>query len=50
MRGFWPVEELAELANGPTGFGEEAKGVCLFVCLEFQCGKVSCNNEGGKKG
>jgi hypothetical protein len=31
VRGFWPVEELAELANGPTGCGEEARGVCLFV-------------------
>jgi hypothetical protein len=26
---FWPVEELAELADGPTGCGEMARGGCL---------------------
>jgi hypothetical protein len=31
VRGFWPVEELAELMNGPTGCGEVARGGCLFV-------------------
>ena len=29
--GFWPVEELAELAGKPTGCGEVASGGCLFV-------------------
>jgi len=27
---FWPVEELAELADGSTGCGEVARGGCLF--------------------
>ena len=25
---YWPVEELAELAYGPTGCGEVARGGC----------------------
>ena len=28
---FWLVEELAELADGPTGCGEVTKGRCLFA-------------------
>jgi len=28
VHGFWPVEELVELASGPPGGGE---GVCLFA-------------------
>ena len=28
---FWPVEELAQLADGPTGRGEMARGGCLFA-------------------
>ena len=31
MHGFWPVEELAELADGPTGRGEVARGGCSFA-------------------
>ena len=31
MRGFWPVEDLAQLADGPTGCGELARGGCLIV-------------------
>jgi len=31
VNGFWPVEELAELADGPTGRGEVARGGCSFV-------------------
>jgi hypothetical protein len=27
---FWPVEDLTELADGPTGGGEVARGGCLF--------------------
>jgi hypothetical protein len=27
--GFWPLEELAELADGPTRCGELARGGCL---------------------
>jgi len=30
VRGFWPTEELAELANGLTVYGEVARGGCLF--------------------
>ena len=30
VHGFWPVEELAELAYGPTGCGEKARGGCLL--------------------
>jgi len=33
VHGFWPVEELAELADGPAGCGEVAKG-WVFMCLE----------------
>ena len=31
MHGFWPVEVLAELANGPTEFGVVARGGCIFA-------------------
>jgi hypothetical protein len=31
LDGFWPVEELAELADGPTERGDMARGVCLFA-------------------
>jgi len=31
VHGFWPVEELVELASRPSGGGEVAKGVCLFA-------------------
>ena len=31
VRGFWPAEELAVLADGPTGCGEVARGGCLFA-------------------
>jgi len=27
--GFWPVEEIAELADKPREFGDVARGVCL---------------------
>jgi len=30
-RGYWPVEELGEQADGPTGYGEVARGGCLFA-------------------
>ena len=32
MPGFWPVEEFAQLADGPTGCGAVARGGCLFTC------------------
>jgi hypothetical protein len=28
---FWPVEELEELADVPTGCGEVARGGCAFA-------------------
>ena len=28
---FWPGEELTELADGPTGCGQVARGGCLFA-------------------
>ena len=36
VHGFWHVENSAELAGGPTGCAEVARGGCLFVCL-FVC-------------
>ena len=30
VHGFWPVEKLVELADGPTGCGEVARSGCLF--------------------
>ena len=27
----WPLKELAELADGPAGCGELARGGCLFA-------------------
>jgi hypothetical protein len=41
MHGFWLVEDLSELADGPSEFGARGEGwVCLF-CLELQCDKIS---------
>jgi hypothetical protein len=31
MHGFWPVEETAELAEGPTGCGEVVSFKCSFA-------------------
>jgi hypothetical protein len=31
VQSFWPVEELEELADGPTGYGEVARAWCLFA-------------------
>jgi hypothetical protein len=30
-RGYWPVEELGEQADRPTGYGEVARSGCLFA-------------------
>jgi hypothetical protein len=32
VHGFQPVEELAELADGPSGCGEMVRGGCVFAC------------------
>jgi hypothetical protein len=37
--GFWPVEELAEMADELTACGKVARGGCS-ICLESQCDKV----------
>jgi hypothetical protein len=29
--GFWPAEDLVELAVGPAGCGEVARGGCLLL-------------------
>jgi len=42
------VEELAQLADGPTGCGEVASSGC-FVCLELQRDKVNCKHGDGEK-
>ena len=31
VHGFWPVEELANLADGPTWRGEVARGGCSLT-------------------
>ena len=31
VHGFWTAKELAELADGPAGCGEVARGGCLFA-------------------
>jgi len=31
VNGLWPVEKLAELADGSTGSEEVARGGCLFA-------------------
>ena len=45
---FWPVEELAQLAGGPTGCGEVARGGCLFA-WNLESDVVNCTYEGGEK-
>jgi hypothetical protein len=32
MHGFWPLKELAKLADGPTGCRDVPRGGCLFAC------------------
>jgi hypothetical protein len=48
VHGFWPVEELTELADGSTGCGENGEG-WVFICLELQCDEVNCSYGGGEK-
>ena len=31
VQSFWPMEELEELEDGPTGYGEMARGGFLFA-------------------
>jgi hypothetical protein len=31
VHGLWPVEELAKLADGPSGCGNVARGGCLLA-------------------
>jgi hypothetical protein len=44
---FWPVEEFAELADGPTGCGEVARGGCLFA-WNLESDVVNRSYEGGE--
>jgi len=32
VNGFWPVEDLAELSDGPTGCGEVVRGGVYLLC------------------
>jgi hypothetical protein len=41
------VEEFAELAESPV-CREVARGG-VFICLELQCGKISCTDTGGEQ-
>jgi hypothetical protein len=34
--GFWPVEEIAELADKPTGFSDVERGACLLEMSVWQ--------------
>jgi hypothetical protein len=34
---FWPVEELAKLADEPTGYSEVASGGCAFDWNDVNC-------------
>lgn len=45
--GFWPVEDLAEMADGPTACGKVARGGCS-ICSGLQCDKVRYIYGGGK--
>jgi hypothetical protein len=45
--GFWPVEELAEMADGPTACGKVARGGCS-ICFERQCNKFRYTCEDGE--
>jgi hypothetical protein len=46
--GFWPVENLAELADGTTACGKVAMGGCS-IFLGLQCDKVRYTY-GGEEG
>jgi len=45
--GCWPVEDLAEMADGPTPCGKVARGGC-FICLGLQCDKFRYTYGGGE--
>jgi hypothetical protein len=48
VHGFWPVEVLAELADGPTGCGEVARGGCLFA-WNFSVIRTAVLTEAGRR-
>jgi len=48
VNGFWLVEELAELVDGPTGCGKVVRE-SVFICLELQRDKVNCTPQGEDK-
>jgi hypothetical protein len=41
VHGFWPVVDLAELADEPTGCGKVARHM-EFIRYELKCDKVNC--------
>lgn len=45
---FWLVEEIAELADGPTGCDQLARDGCLFGC-DFSVTRSTVLAAGGEK-
>ena len=37
MRGFWPVEDLAQLSDGPNGCGKVVRGGVYLLCDKDNC-------------
>ena len=48
MHDFWLVEDLVELADGPTKCGEVARGGCSFAC-NCCVTRSTLLNKGGEK-
>jgi hypothetical protein len=48
MHFFWLVEEIAELADGPSGCDQLARGGYLFAC-DFSVARSAVVKEGGEK-
>ena len=46
--GFWPADDLPELADGPTGCGEVARGGCFFA-WNFSVTRSTVLNGGSEK-
>jgi len=44
VHSFWPVKELAELADGPAGCGDLASGGCLLA-LNFSVTRSTVSAE-----
>ena len=46
---FWPVEELAKLADGSTGCGEVARGGCYLVGTSLGQGPLYLRRNDGPR-